>query len=137
MYTTPEQLQRNLAIAKGWYKQSHAMHRASAAGVDPYTAIDQRSAVPPMFPALPGRMKAQYECDEDYVPGEGYYTPPGEMPAGSPAGLTRSQLVEVSAPGPGRSDGPSAQVCINGRYYRAATQPAARQSSAEGGAAQT
>ncbi len=51
-YTTPEQFQRNLAMAKGWYKQSHAMHRASAAGVAPYTAIDQSLAVPPMFPNL-------------------------------------------------------------------------------------
>ena len=114
------------------------MQRARAAGVDPYTAIAQHFGMPPsildtMMPGGPGwpeGVGVQYEHDEDYVPGEGHYTPPGEMPAGAAASLTRAQLVEVPWPGAGRGDGASAQVCINGRYYRAATQPAAHQSSA-------
>lgn len=139
-----ENFQERLAWAKGFHKQQHAMQRARAAGADPYTAIAQRFGMPPsildcMMPGGPGwpeGMGVQYEHDEDYVPGEGHYTLPGEMPAGSPAGLTRAQLVEVPWPGAGSCEGASAQVCINGRYYRAAAQPAAHQSSAEGGAAQ-
>ena len=132
-------------MADGFFKQQHAMQRARAAGEDPYTAIEQHFGMPPtildtMMPGGPGRPAGRgvrYEQQEDYVPGEGHYTPPGEMPAGSPAGLTRAQLVEVPVSGPGRTGGPAAQVCINGRYYRAAAQPAAHQSSAEGEAAQS
>lgn len=126
-YTTPEQMQRNLAMAKGFFKQQHAMQRARNAGEDPYTAVEQQFGMPPsilecMMPGGPGWPEGrgvQYEHDEDYVPGEGHYTPPGETPAGSPAGLTRAQLVEV----PGTDRG-SAQVCINGKYYKAAAQAA-------------
>ena len=137
-YTTPEQMQRNLAMAKGFFKQQHAMQRASAAGADPYSAVEQHFGMPPSLLNAympPAGVKANYEHDRDYIPGEGHYTPPGELPADSPAGLTRSQLVEVPARGPGRGGCESAQVCINGRYYRAAAAPAAHQSSAEGGAA--
>ena len=121
------------------FKQLHAMQRARAAGEDPYTAIAQHIAGTPtsMLNTCMPPGKATYEYEEDYVPGEGYYTPPGQLPAGSPAGLTRSQLVEVPGPVWGGGGRESAQVCINGWYYRAATQPAAHQSSAEGGAAQS
>ena len=137
-------MQERLATGKGFFKQQHAMQRARAAGVDPYTAIAQRFGMPPPFldcmmpggPGWPEGVGVQYEADEDYVPGEGHYTPPGELPAGTPAGLTRSQLVEVSGAGLGRGNF-GAQTCINGRYYKAAAQPAAHQSSAEGGAAQS
>ena len=136
-YTTPEQFQRNLAMPKGFFKQQHAMqHAMQNAGVNPYAAVEQHYGMPPsMLNAYmpPAGVKANYEHDADYVPGEGSYTAPGEMPAGSPAGLTRLQLVEVS-----EADRGSAQVCINGKYYRGAKQPAGgQQSSAEGGAAQS
>ena len=45
--TTPEQLQRNIAMADAFFKQQHAMQRARAAGEDPYTAIEQHFGMPP------------------------------------------------------------------------------------------
>ena len=127
-------------MAQGFFKQQHAMQRAKNAGEDPYTAVEQQYGMPPSLLDTympPAGVKAQYEHDDDYVPGEGHYTPPGEMPAGSPAGLSRSQLVEMSEAGAGRGDRGSAQVCINGKYYRAAMQPTAHQSTAEGAAGQS
>lgn len=136
--TTPEQMQRNAAgNIIMMFKQLHAMQRARAAGADPYTAIAQQVADTPasMLDTEMPPGKAAYEYEEDYVPGEGYYTRPGEMPAGLPASLTPAQLVEVPGPGWARAAPELPDVCINGRYYKAAAQPAAHQSSAEGWAA--
>ncbi|CAL5224545.1 g7244 [Coccomyxa viridis] len=130
--TTPEQLQRNIAIADHWFAQARAWHQAKAAGQDPYAAIEQPLSVPPMF--LEDKFAHQF----------------APRPSAGPAASTSQSLpseggsmqhAEVSGAGAGRGDGGSV-----GGSDRAATQPAApedqpltheKDQSSTGGAAQT
>ncbi|BDA51081.1 hypothetical protein COCOBI_17-3010 [Coccomyxa sp. Obi] len=47
--TSKETLERNIAMADQWFAQRHAMQLAKAAGLDPYTAVEQRYNVPPQM----------------------------------------------------------------------------------------
>lgn len=45
--TSKETLERNIRIADAWFAQRNSMQLARAAGLDPYTAVEQRFNVPP------------------------------------------------------------------------------------------